>query len=95
MAKSPCADTQCGFRLASRAFLRSRKWRSTHFVLETEMILHAGAEGWATKDIPVQTIYNGNGSHIRVLPDLRRWLRLLRATSPRKHKARSDHAVLA
>lgn len=94
MAKSPCTDTQCGFRLASRAFLKSQKWHSTHFELETEMILNAGAGGWATKDVPVRTIYHGSGSHIRVLPDLMRWLGLL-ARRPKRRKTGGENRALA
>jgi len=94
MTKSPCADTQCGFRVASRAFLSSREWHSTHFEMETEMILHAGAGKWAVKDIPVQTIYQGSGSHIRVLPDLMRWLRLL-VRGPKQRKTKSGKCAIA
>ena len=74
-----CPDTQCGFRLASRAFLSSRAWRSTHFELESEMILHAGADRWTVQNLPVKTIYHGKRSYIRVWPDLKRWLHLLKA----------------
>jgi len=94
MAGSSCADTQCGFRLASRAFLNSKKWRSTHFELESEMVLHAGIGVWTTKNIPIQTIYQGHGSHIRVLPDLIRWLRLLTRRS-RQGKLDSRKRALA
>jgi len=77
LVNSSCRDTQCGFRLASREFLTSRKWRAAHFEVESEMVLHAGNSGWTIANIPVRTIYRGRGSHIRVMPDLMRWLRLL------------------
>jgi glycosyltransferase involved in cell wall biosynthesis len=93
MAESTCIDTQCGFRLASRAFLNSKQWHATHFELETEMILQAGAGGWTTKDIPVQTIYHGNRSHIRVLPDLVRWLRLLTRESSQQMMRNAKRAL--
>jgi glycosyltransferase involved in cell wall biosynthesis len=82
LAHAEWGDTQCGFRLASRAFLLSRHWQATHFELETEMLLHAAAAGWPVSGIPVRTIYTGQPSHIRALPDCRRWLRLLMREFP-------------
>jgi glycosyltransferase involved in cell wall biosynthesis len=89
-----CPDTQCGFRLASRAFLSSRKWRSTHFELETEMILCLGSCNQAVENIPVRTIYHKEESHIRVWPDFVRWLRLL-SERPKRRKTDGDEPALA
>ncbi len=73
----PVPDSQCGFRVVSRTFLASRNWCSTHFEIETEMLLHAAAHRFIVRTLPVKTIYHDGGSHIRVIPDLLRWLRIL------------------
>ena len=75
------ADSQCGFRLASREFLASREWHSTHFEIESEMILHAAARGWKVAEIPVPVRYGTERSKIDPWRDGLRWFRLLRTDS--------------
>ena len=71
------ADSQCGFRLATREFLESRHWRSNHFEIESEMILHAAARGWRVAEVPIATVYRQEQSKISPCRDAWRWLRLL------------------
>lgn len=71
------ADSQCGFRLASREFLESRQWRSNHFEIESEMLLHAAARGWRVAEVPIATVYRQEQSKISPCRDAWRWLRML------------------
>ena len=75
-------DTQCGFRLVTRPFVESRRWRSSHFEIESEMILHAADRGWRVAEVPVATLYREERSKIAPLRDGWRWFRFLRRSSP-------------
>ncbi len=71
----PVADSQCGFRLASRPFLASRAWRSGHFEIESEMVVHAAARGWRAAEVPVAVRYGAERSKIAPWRDGWRWCR--------------------
>lgn len=71
----PVADSQCGFRLLSRPFLESRVWRSCHFEIESEMLVHAAARGWSVAEVPIAVRYGAERSKIAPWRDGWRWCR--------------------
>lgn len=77
-------DTQCGFRILSRAFVESvlETVQGGRYETEMEIIVKAIREKWATESVPIRTIYEeGNASsHFRKFHDsFRIYSRLLKA----------------
>jgi len=78
-------DTQCGYRLVSRAFARQFRPTTSRFELESEMLIQAGRLGFRIESVPISTIYRGEKSHIHPLPDTLRFFRMIfRYVLPRK-----------
>jgi len=78
-------DTQCGFRILSRAFVESvlETVQGGRYETEMEIIVKAIRENRATVSVPIRTIYEeGNASsHFRKFHDSYRiYSRLLKAT---------------
>ncbi len=57
-------DSQCGFRLIRRGVLQKVEMISTGFEAETEFLLKAAKSGYKVGFIPIDTIYNGEKSHM-------------------------------
>ena len=70
-------DSQCGFRLITRAFATHFRPSTTRFDLESEMLIQAKRLGMSIASVPIPTIYRQCSSHIRPLPDTVRFLRLI------------------
>ena len=73
----PIADNQSGYRLIARPLLpRLLESEERGFEFEVEMITLAIRAGLAIDWVPIPTIYEGGGSHIRPLAHVRHFLRV-------------------
>lgn len=70
-------DSQCGFRLLSRRFAEAFHPTTSHFEVESEMLVEAARRGFRIATAPIATIYEKPSSHIRPLTDTLRFLRWL------------------
>ncbi len=68
-------DSQCGFRLVDLKRAREAGAVTRHFEFESEILVKFVRRGFRVEFVPVQTIYQGERSKIRPLPDTWRWLR--------------------
>jgi glycosyltransferase involved in cell wall biosynthesis len=83
LARQRIPDSQCGYRLVSRAVLPSLKLSTTRFETETEMLIQAGRAGHRIASVPVRTIYVvGRESHIRPWQDTVRFFKLAKKYWP-------------
>lgn len=57
-------DSQCGFRLISKRVLSQVSIRSPGFEAETEFLLKSARRGFIIRFIPIETIYDGEKSHM-------------------------------
>ena len=76
------SDTQCGFRLLRLDAWAALALHTTHFEIESEMLVAFIAAGHAIEFVPVQTIYKQEQSKIHPLRDAVRWFRWWRQTRP-------------
>jgi glycosyltransferase involved in cell wall biosynthesis len=58
------ADSQSGYRLVDRKVLDSVRLTSYGFEAETEFIIKAAAHGFRFGFVPIETVYNGEKSHM-------------------------------
>ncbi len=99
-------DTQCGFRLFRLDAWSALALHTTHFEVESEMLVAFIAAGHAIEFVPVQTIYKREQSKIHPLRDTLRWfgwwrqIRPVRSRAPQlskpnirnqNHRGRGDH----
>jgi glycosyltransferase involved in cell wall biosynthesis len=77
-------DSQCGFRLMSLKAWSALPLRTTHFEVESEVLLGFVAAGHAVEFVPVQTIYKDEQSKIHPLRDTLRWFRWWRGQASGK-----------
>jgi glycosyltransferase involved in cell wall biosynthesis len=68
-------DSQCGFRLLRLDALCELDLRTTHFEIESEVLLAFIRAGYAVKFVPIQVIYRGERSKILPIRDTIRWFR--------------------
>ena len=74
--KQTIADSQSGFRLYRAHLLQSVKLYSTHFEIESEMLIKASLRGFKIGMVNIETIYTYNQtSYIKAI-DIFRFLRL-------------------
>jgi glycosyltransferase involved in cell wall biosynthesis len=64
LRRSGILDSQCGFRLARRAWLETWLPRGHHFQFETEMALLAATRPGRVVNLPIDAIYAGEQSKI-------------------------------
>jgi glycosyltransferase involved in cell wall biosynthesis len=57
-------DSQCGFRLIGKNVLSKISVQSPGFEMETEFLIKALKMGFTLQFVPIQTIYNDEGSHM-------------------------------
>jgi glycosyltransferase involved in cell wall biosynthesis len=57
-------DSQCGFRLITKNVVTRVTIQSTGFEAETEFLIKAIKQGFAVEFVPIETIYNGEQSHM-------------------------------
>ncbi len=78
LARQRIPDSQCGYRLVSRAVLPDLKLSTTRFETETEMLIQAGRAGHKIVSVPVRTIYEpGRASRIHPWRDTVRFFKLV------------------
>jgi glycosyltransferase involved in cell wall biosynthesis len=58
-------DSQCGFRLIRREVLAAVSINSDGFEAETEFLIKCARKGYRIEFVPIETIYNGETSHMR------------------------------
>ena len=74
--RQPVQDSQSGYRLYSRRLLERLKLQTSGYETESEIIIQAGRLRMKIGFIPIETIYDGEVSHIRGGRDIGRFLRL-------------------
>jgi glycosyltransferase involved in cell wall biosynthesis len=77
IAGCPLPDTQCGFRLMNLEAWAGLTIQSSHFEIESELLLAFAAAGHKIVFVPIQVIYQNEESKIRPLQDTWRWFRWL------------------
>ena len=70
-------DSQCGFRLVARKAFSEIELESDGFEAETEFLIKAARKGLKIAFVPVQTIYDGQGSHMRHWETTRNFVKVL------------------
>lgn len=68
-------DSQCGFRLIHLESLHTLQIQTTHFEIESEVLLGFAARRFKIAFVPIQTIYGAEHSKINPVSDTLRWLR--------------------
>ncbi|NLE52638.1 MAG: glycosyltransferase [Chloroflexi bacterium] len=86
-------DNQSGYRLLSRRLIEATlESREQGFEFEVEMIVTCVLEGFRLDWVPIKTIYAGETSHIRPLPHIRHFMRIIGTTRQRVRAAQRDGA---
>ena len=75
LAGKPVFDAQCGFR-AYRTDVVDRYPREGRFEWEAQALILCCRAGFEVAQVPIHTIYSGQGSHIRLGRDTWRFLRM-------------------
>lgn len=70
-------DTQCGYRLIRKDLLAKLKLCTSHYEIESEMLIKASAVGAKIDSVAVLSIYSGQKSHINPFIDTLRFIRLM------------------
>jgi len=70
-------DTQCGFRAIRCELLRRIKLTTSHYDMESELIIRAAKANFKITNVPVKSIYNGSKSSINKVTDTVRFFGLL------------------
>jgi len=77
VTKQKVSDCQCGYRAYRLSAILSVKNRFLRFEMETECILRLKSKGFFVENVPVQTLYNAQTSHISHILDTFRWLKAM------------------
>ncbi len=75
MAGQFLPDSQCGFRLMKLDVWSTLPLETTHFEIESELLLAFIAGGHDVRFFPIEVIYNDESSKIHPLRDALRWFR--------------------
>lgn len=75
LAGQPLPDTQCGFRLMNLNAWSDLRTDTTHFEMESEILLSFLAAGHRIEFVPIQVIYKQEQSKIHPVRDTVRWCR--------------------
>jgi glycosyltransferase involved in cell wall biosynthesis len=70
-------DSQSGYRAIRAEVLRAVRPRSRRFEYESEFLIAAARVGFRIGEVPVPSLYNAPGSHIRPVRDTLRFIRLV------------------
>jgi len=73
-------DSQCGYRAYRTSALATLTCQYDRFEMESEILIRAVRAGFAVRNIPVSTCYNGETSHISHVADTLRWIRAVFST---------------
>ncbi len=68
-------DSQCGFRLMRLSAWQTLSLQTTHFEIESEVLLGFAARGFRLEFVPIKTIYKSEQSKIHPVRDTLRWFR--------------------
>ena len=68
-------DSQCGFRLMNLADYSTLQLRTSHFEVESEVLLAFVKAGKRVEFVPIRTIYKAEQSKISPVKDTIRWFR--------------------
>ena len=68
-------DSQCGFRLMRLDAWGKLTLLTTHFEVESEVLLRFVAAGEVVRFVPIEVIYRNEASRIRPVVDSVRWVR--------------------
>ena len=77
ITKQKVADSQCGYRAYKLSAILSIKCKFFRFEMESECILRLNNAGFFVKNVPIQTLYTAQTSHISHLSDTFRWLKAM------------------
>jgi glycosyltransferase involved in cell wall biosynthesis len=77
LARRPVYDAQCGFRMYRIASVGAAGWPAEgRFEWESQALVLAGREGFSIIPVDIATVYTDNGSHMRLVLDTLRFLRM-------------------
>lgn len=78
MAKQDVFDAQSGFRLYRTALMANGVWPAEgRFEWEAQALILCHRAGWRIASVPIRTVYAGEGSHMRLVADTLRFLRMV------------------
>jgi|SRR5579872_6106370 len=86
-------DSQCGFRLMKLSAWSTVSIQTSHFEIESEVLLAFIEKGYAIEFVPVQCIYKSERSKIHPVRDTWRWFRWWRRAGRRFSGARSSYSA--
>ena len=85
----PVRDNQSGYRLLSQRMMEATlESREGGFEFEVEMIVTCVQRGYRLAGVPIRTIYEGEKSHIKPIPQTVHFMRVVRATRQAMRRAR-------
>ncbi|MEP0761979.1 MAG: glycosyltransferase family 2 protein, partial [Chloroflexota bacterium] len=85
----PVRDNQSGYRLLSRRMMEATlSSREGGFEFEVEMIVTCVQRGYRLAGVPIRTIYEGEESHIKPIPQTVHFMRVVWATRQAMRRAR-------
>ena len=77
IAKQTIPDSQCGYRAIKKEALRKLKLHTSHFEIESEILLEAAAAGCHISSITIGSVYEGAESKISPLRDTMRFFKFI------------------
>ena len=77
IAKQDVPDTQCGYRAIRGEALKKLVLRTSHFEIESEILLEAARYGFKIGSIPIQCVYRDEKSRINPFRDTIRFFSFL------------------
>lgn len=80
ITKQKVADSQCGYRAYRLSAILAVKCNFLRFEMESECILRLKNAGFSVKNVPIQTLYTAQTSHISHFADTFRWLKAMIVT---------------
>jgi glycosyltransferase involved in cell wall biosynthesis len=80
-------DSQCGFRLINLGALATLAIGTTHFEIESEVLVGFIRGGYRVQFVPVQVIYKAEQSKIKPFHDTLRWFRWWRQAKAKRRRS--------
>jgi len=77
VTKQKVADCQCGYRAYRLKEILSTNCSFLRFEMETECILRLKSRGFFVENVPVQTLYCAETSHISHIRDTLGWIKAM------------------
>ena len=77
ITKQSIADTQCGYRAMRREVLEKSLLKTSHFEIESEILLEAARHGFKIVSIPIRCVYRDEKSRINPFKDTIRFFGFL------------------